>query len=492
MVCLASATAHAEGLAPVAREKWFQLPTPNFTIVSSGSIEHTRKLAANLEQFREGYSKLAGAKAVASVPIIVVVFPNKESFQPFQPLHEGQPKGADGFFQRDYDEHLIALNLQRMETTSLEVIFHEYTHLLMRHNSRTWPLWLQEGMAEVYSTFTATSLRVCIGAGKVSHVEFFRRHELLPLPELLAVNHESPQYNEREQTGVFYAESWLLTHYLMFGNSKRKAQFEVFMRRLREGAPPKNAFAETFAGGMASIEAELRQYLAKEKFEPACFDLAPTAKSEKPPVARALVPVEVHYHLGNLLLHMRRLEEAEAYFIEASKIAPNSPLPYQGRGLVAARRHDRTQTAAFLEQALAKRSASFRVHYEYARALLTTSDGLIVPRNLSPELLAKARTSLQRSIQLMPVFAPPHFLLAVVERDTDPNAAVRLFQKAVELDPDNKQYALALAQVQIRRQEFAPARQTLKPLLTPSTDAEVRRKAETLMKELDEAGTPGR
>ena len=168
--------------------------------------------------------------------------------------------------------------------------------------------------------------------------------------------------------------------------------------------------------------------------------------------------MEILYHLGNLLLHLRRLDEAGQYFTEGSRIAPKSPLPYEGLGLVAARRHDRAQTAAFLEQALARHSASFRAHYEYAEALLTTDDGRIVPQSVSPDTLAKARASLERSLQLMPSFAPPHFFLAVLERETDANTAIRHLQRAIELDPDNKQYSRVLMQLQIHRQEFKPAR----------------------------------
>ena len=37
----------------------------------------------------------------------------------------------------------------------------------------------------------------------------------MPLHELFAVTHNSPQYNESTRQGMFYAESWLLTHFLM-------------------------------------------------------------------------------------------------------------------------------------------------------------------------------------------------------------------------------------------------------------------------------------
>ena len=45
------------------------------------------------------------------------------------------------------------LALAGSDDASLKVIFHEYAHLLLRRNQPFWPLWLSEGMAEIYATF---------------------------------------------------------------------------------------------------------------------------------------------------------------------------------------------------------------------------------------------------------------------------------------------------------------------------------------------------
>ena len=160
-----------------------------------------------------------------------MAFPDHESMKPFLPLYQGQPANLAAFFQRGSDENLIVLALPGTNSafTDMEVIFHEYTHLLFRRNDRIWPLWLKEGMAEVYSTFETTGYNARIGDPIGHHLRLLAQQPLMPLAELFAVTHDSPQYNERERQGIFYAESWLLTHFLMAGdNPAYQAHFRQF------------------------------------------------------------------------------------------------------------------------------------------------------------------------------------------------------------------------------------------------------------------------
>jgi tetratricopeptide (TPR) repeat protein len=475
--------------------QWFQLPTKNFTILSSGPVDDVQRLAVKLEQFRQAYAMLAGAHTVVSVPIIVMAFPNSDAFRPFQPLYQGKPQPVAGFFQRDQDENLIALNLKAIESGSMEVIFHEYTHLLMRHNDRFWPLWLKEGMAEVYSTFAIENGRVCLGIPKVRHLEFLRTHPLMPLRELFRVGHDSAQYNEREQRGTFYAESWALTHYLALGdNLARKAQFGIFARKLHEAVGPEEAFAEAFQTEPASMEAELRQYLARGRFEPHFYKINTALDAEKTFGApRALPQVELLFQQGNLFLHCNRLDEAEKIFKRAQRSAPELARAYEGLGLLAARRKLHQEAISHFDQAINRNSLSFRVYFGYARELYTSNaKGNLPPRNLSAETQSRIRGALQRSIQLMPVFAPAHHLLGVLELTHGENLvqAGQHLRRAVELDPENKNYVLALGGLQIERREYAAARQTLVSLLKPEVDPNVRHRAESLMKALDESIRP--
>src|SRR6267142_6655795 len=164
------------------KRRWFEARTAHFNTYSCGSTQEVAKLAARLEQFREAYSLLAGAQAVASPPTVVMAFPNHRALEPFLPLYQGKPANLAAFFSHNSDENLIVLYLSGAGAGSLELIFHEYTHLLLRHNERIWPLWLTEGMAEVYETFEVSgSHTVRIGKPLEPHLRFLTGKSLMPL-----------------------------------------------------------------------------------------------------------------------------------------------------------------------------------------------------------------------------------------------------------------------------------------------------------------------
>src|SRR5580692_648326 len=144
----------------IAKKPWYEASTAHFNIYSCGNVQDTYRLAARLEQFCRAYAMLAGKDAVESPPIVVLAFPDHDSMKPFLPLYNGRPGNIAGFFTRGSDENLIVLSLPNADDPDMDVIFHEYAHLLFRHNDQIWPLWLKEGMAEIYSTFVISGNRV--------------------------------------------------------------------------------------------------------------------------------------------------------------------------------------------------------------------------------------------------------------------------------------------------------------------------------------------
>src|SRR5439155_14471149 len=122
---------------------------------------------------------------------VVMAFPDHETLRPFLPLYQGHPANIGAFFKRGSDENLIALSLSDSEPHALESVFHEYTHLLLRHNDSFWPLWLKEGMAEIYSTFEVVGEHnVRIGKPIEHHLRLLSSKPLLPLKDLFAVSRE--------------------------------------------------------------------------------------------------------------------------------------------------------------------------------------------------------------------------------------------------------------------------------------------------------------
>jgi hypothetical protein len=179
-------------LPVAAKDKWVNLRTKNFNVISNASEDDTRKVALKLEQYCAITSKLFNIQRASPVPVTVVVFKNDGSFKPFKPLYNGKPANVGGYFQRSEDENIIALNIQGNEEHPLAIIFHEYTHLLTAYTPRPMPLWLSEGFAEFYSTFEVEKNDVKIGMPVASHVFLLRENKFLPLKSLLNLLRNKP------------------------------------------------------------------------------------------------------------------------------------------------------------------------------------------------------------------------------------------------------------------------------------------------------------
>jgi thioredoxin-like negative regulator of GroEL len=88
----------------------------------------------------------------------------------------------------------------------------------------------------------------------------------------------------------------------------------------------------------------------------------------------------------------------------------------------------------------------------------------------------------------MPDFGPTQHLLGFFEmvQGEDLAAAQKHIERAIQLEPENLSYVLALAQVQLAKQDPAAARRTLEPLCLPYVERHIRAHAEEMMKALSQ------
>jgi tetratricopeptide (TPR) repeat protein len=473
----------------LAKRYWYEADTAHFNIYSCGNVQDTYRLAARLEQFCRAYAMLAGKDAVESPPIVVLAFPDHDSMKPFLPLYNGQPGNIAGFFTRGSDENLIVLSLPSADSPDMDVIFHEYSHLLFRRNDQIWPLWLKEGMAEIYSTFT-TSGRYCEIARPIDrHLQTLADEPLMPLDQLFTVTHDSPQYNEATRQGVFYAESWLLTHYLIAGdNAILRSRFSQFTPLIKQGEMPDEAFTNALGVSLPVMQSALESYLKRNQFDPIVLKLSGTLSAPVNVSSRAITPVEILFRFGDEQLRIGRPDSAQDWFTQAQQLAPLSPLPWEGLGLLASQRSNPGEAVNDLEQSLHLGSDSFLVHYIYAQEkyhLTASGNDMYAP--IHGDLAGEIQGHLEKSVSLMPNFAPAHELLGFFEmvQGTDLAAAEQQLNEAIQLEPENPSYLFTLAQVQLRERDTDDARRTLAPLLLPNVDAKLRASAQELAQRID-------
>jgi tetratricopeptide (TPR) repeat protein len=211
--------------------------------------------------------------------------------------------------------------------------------------------------------------------------------------------------------------------------------------RTGRGEPAESAFRAAFGTDMATIEKELRRYVAGTAFPMLTISFRTAHVQGKVAVGPA-PPVEVEYQLGNVLALSGRYEEAEARYRKAAAVDPASSLPHEGLGIVALRRRDRNAAKAAFAEAVKRDSKSATALYYYARALADDP---------SEEARRNAIAAAERSIALASDFARGHALMARLQRqEGEYEKAVAAGRRAIQLAPDDAfarvEYALALVE----------------------------------------------
>jgi hypothetical protein len=90
----------------------------------------------------------------------------------------------------------------------------EYTNFVFEHSGLILPLWLNEGLADLYSSVAGREGHVVLGRAPFGRLYTLENQPLINLETLLEVGRDSPYYSQSQKMLLFYAEIWALTHML--------------------------------------------------------------------------------------------------------------------------------------------------------------------------------------------------------------------------------------------------------------------------------------
>jgi len=437
----------AEVELPKPGQKWIEVQTANFRFFSNAGRAATRRVAVDLEELRAVLGQLTDFELQAPIPTHIYVFRNARSFGPYKTLYQGEPAAVAGYFASREQANYIAINADSSDASN--IIFHEYVHYVSDTNLWYLPVWLEEGLAEFYATFEVVSDTVYIGLPDYRHLAALRDSTIVPFEALLAVDHSSPLYNEKERKGDFYSQSWALVHYMMLGNPDRRRQLGSYLAQIRDGTPAGEAFSESFGTEYKTLEREVRTHLRGPRF-PVVQTTAEINIDESLEV-REMAYAEVLFRLGDLLTNqVPKRPEAIEYLEAAIRADP---------------RHARALSALAVE-------AEARADWEKARsnhqraADADPEDALILFRwgaflGRRGDRLSQAIQVLTRSAQLDPTFAPTWAVLTTVYADAGVTSgdALHAAETAHQLLPANREISVDLIRLYLRldRRESAVA-----------------------------------
>lgn len=453
---------------PSRNDPWIQVRSPHFTLFSNAGEAATRRFALDLEQLRSALAQLnPGLQLASPAPVWVYVFKNSAAFAPYRYVRDGKLQGGEGYFVAHPYASYIAVDGDQ-EGEARGAIYHEYLHYVLANNYPGLPLWLDEGLAEYYSTFAVRDGEVKLGLPLPHHVSWLRRNRLLPLTEVLTLEETSPGYDEDRRRGIFYAQAWALVHYLM---TQRRPQVEQLLRDAAAGALGDDAFQRAFGADLERVERDLRSYLESSLFQ---RERAAAVAVESLPVEVAtLAWPDALCRLGELLLHNgdERATAAGEHFRAAQEATPEHGPAAAGLGRVAAAQGRLVEARLLYEKAARLAPDDFFIHY-----LLGVS--LIEPTP-EPGALPRARAALERTVALRPDFAEGWGRLAqaLSHEDPLPPEAARVFETAHRLLPARNDFVFNLALFYARTGQDARAEELIRNVLVPRRRPDLVEKA---------------
>lgn len=468
---------------PNPKKEWIELKTANFQLISEAGETKTAEIGLSLERFRRLLARLKpGLTLESPVPTRIVAFESDRSFRPYKDRRIESREDMLGFFLSHGHGNFIALNAFPSQASPLAVIYHEYVHFFVRHNFPFLPLWANEGLAEFYSTFDQTGDQVQIGLPVVVHTRLLKSRSFIPLIELFAIDEASPEYNERDRQSLFYAESWVLMHYLLTEQVGRPGAVTQFLRALSDGQPPEQATRAVLGFSLAELETRLRAYVNVGRYAVTRLDL-PEVEVPRRYQSRRMSTSEMYFHLGNLLAHGAGEDqrvEAEEHFRACLELDAKNADGYAGLGLVARERGE----LRLAEQQLLK---ALSLGSKRPETLVLLADVLLAQlRNLGdPEAASRspswhqARQLLTRALVELPSFGEAHGLLGSTYfyDQEGPEGGIPPMRRALELLPDRADLAYNLVLLHVLAGRFADARKLIETELVPRRRADLMAQA---------------
>lgn len=488
----------AEYSPPGANAAWRRYESANFELFSSVSDPLSRELLHQLELLRHVVLENTDLQERRPTPVTVYYFRRDEDFRPYLPKEFANPDRVGGLYLSQPDRAVILLPLAAEDDESGNVIYHEYVHHLMRVTEQNPPVWYNEGMAELFSTFQVRPGSLLIGKAPAGRVLELQQTALLSLDQLLSATETSALYRGSRHTGTLYAQSWALVHFCYLGLSKiPRERLRQFLRLARNPAIGNNPARinelcqQELGMDLEGLNREIRRYIEGGRYQALRLEL-PTIPGKSSYHAEAVSAATASLRLAELMIRTRRDPWAKIHVAQAVRDGSEDSRLHEVLGALAFAENEPRGAREHWDQALALGSANGALFHELARIESESLFRQYDPYYRLPEATTdRLRMLLGRSIDRAPSQSAAYEMLAWVEASSQkPDFANlnRVLSQFSRLN-DRPRTLLAIATARWRAGDTPGAQKLVEPLLGPAVSPWTRQGVEFLQAVMTKAPT---
>jgi tetratricopeptide (TPR) repeat protein len=340
-----------------AANDWVRISSRNFEMYTNAGEKDARKTIEYFEQVRDFFMRTKSSEVTTRLPVTIVGFRGPKDYKPY-----AASASAAAYYVGDENRDYIVMGSVGEE--DFPIATHEYMHLLVRHTEMKLPVWLNEGIAEVYSSLKPRANKIMIGDVLPGRAQLLAREKWLSIESLLSVRPDSPEYNEKNRSGILYAQSWLLSHMLMLDNSYAP-NFSKFLETVSGTKSSAKAFEVAYGKTLADVGKDLQSYYRSNGVRVGLFD----AKFEKMQSSdpEPATDTQVGVLLARLTAMLRRYDEAESRLKSLAAKSPDNAEIHEALGHLYWRKNDKTLAREHLGRAVQLNAPSWKTYWDFAR-----------------------------------------------------------------------------------------------------------------------------
>lgn len=331
---------------------WARTTTPALTVSTDLGTARARQVARKIEVFRGAVAEvLPELGKDPDDPLPIWVFSASSDYETYARALD-VPPGVRSVFITTPGGGVILADGEAAGGHLLGMLYHELIHDLLVRVRPGMPLWLNEGLAELFETFESDGIRAEIGNPVPAYLDLLSESGMGDAESWMQTEPRSPTYREPTVKSLFHARTWLLVHYLVVGNPDLSQGIPGYLDRVERGESHEEAFESAFGMGTGRLSRRMDAYALTEEF----------------PVRRLSVPVDderlelravplgdarVLSELGWMLLGAgsSRVELIEEHFEGALERDPESPGALAGLANVRHRQGRLDEARELLRQA---------------------------------------------------------------------------------------------------------------------------------------------
>jgi Flp pilus assembly protein TadD len=513
--------------APAAEQSpWIEIHSAHFTVITDAGDKKGREVALRFEQMRAVFASLLTKDRLNQpLPLTIFAFKNDKSYFQIAPLRQGQPIDVPGFFLPGEDQNFIVLNL--FEEESWRAVAHDFAHMLLNYNYPPAQGWFDEGLVEYFSSIHVDNKQVEIGGDPELHASVakdllqnqFESHppksltELLgaqvwlSIPDLFTMKHATSSYTEGTHHTLFYAESWMVMHYLLH-QKKLPETGTYFDLVLNQKVPVEEAIQKAYSISPVQLEQAVKDYFHSQVALSTALD---EARQKNPDPDFSTNPAQV-YHFpvpvgpddsainskpfpeadaralyAGIQIRIPERREAGLRALQALIAAPSIPAPVHAKTTTD---DDKSPTLANGNELAHRMLAWDHIqHGQFDEAVIELGDAAVLKqgdmwiryylsvlklrmaeaKHTDIQGLANMMQDLRTVLEWYPEFAEAYDMLALARNEGGgPVAAMQAERAAMQLSPRDERYMYHLALIYVTGKKWEAANALLDRLKTSS------------------------